>query len=169
MICNALFYQGGDNVVPPTTIKLGFLRLSVHQVYTSLITICIVTPVELALIWLFKKSKPDSKDSVELVEAEGGCQSCFISKERVQMANALLSKGFLKPKGALLPHFCVYIAWSMVLVCISTSAFFVFLLSQQWGRAKSEEWLTSFLLTFFESLFILDPLKVIHLYGVHRS
>ncbi|XP_064595268.1 polycystin-1-like protein 2 [Liolophura sinensis] len=161
MICNALFYQGGDNIVQPTTIKLGFLRFSVHQVYTSFITISIVTPVELALIWLFKKSKPHLEDTLEVVRANGGCHSCFISKEKVQMANALLSKGFLKPKGALLPHFCVYIAWTIVLICISTSAFFVFLLSQQWGRAKSEEWLTSFLLTFFESLIILDPLKVI--------
>jgi hypothetical protein len=30
----------------------------------------------------------------------------------------------------------------------------------EWGKSKSEEWLLCFFLSFFESIFIMDPLKV---------
>ncbi len=39
-------------------------------------------------------------------------------------------------------------------------AFFVILYSMQWGKERSESWLMSMFLSFFQSLFVVDPLKV---------
>ena len=55
-----------------------------------------------------------------------------------------------------------YIAWCLVFTTVLPSAFFVILYSMQWGGDKSNEWLTAFILSFFESFALLDPLKVGH-------
>ena len=59
-----------------------------------------------------------------------------------------------------LPHWVRRIAWFIVFMSVLSSAFFLLLYSMEWGQAKSEEWLSSFLLSFFESLLCVDPLKV---------
>lgn len=59
-----------------------------------------------------------------------------------------------------LPHFCVYITWVLLVVTMAACAFFLILYSMQWGSTTSEEWLASFFLSFLESFFLLDPLKV---------
>lgn len=39
-------------------------------------------------------------------------------------------------------------------------AFFVILYSMEWGRERSNDWLCSMFMSFFQSLFVVDPLKV---------
>jgi len=39
-------------------------------------------------------------------------------------------------------------------------AFFVLLYSIEWGKQKSEEWLTTFLMSVFESILFVDPIMV---------
>jgi len=43
------------------------------------------------------------------------------------------------------------------------SAFFTILYSFEWGREKSTAWLTSFLLSFAESVILIQPVKVCRL------
>lgn len=59
-----------------------------------------------------------------------------------------------------LPHWVTYIAWAIAILAVLSSAFFLILYSMQWGIPKSEEWLTTFVLSFFESLIMVDPVKV---------
>ena len=63
-------------------------------------------------------------------------------------------------KETLLPHFCVYFAWLLVVLSILASAFFTILYSFQWGRVKSTAWLVAFVLCFFQSIIIIQPAKV---------
>ena len=63
-------------------------------------------------------------------------------------------------QGRYLPYWCNYIAWFLAFAAVFLSAFFIMLYSMQWGKQKSEEWLTTFLLSFFESVLCLDPVKV---------
>lgn len=48
----------------------------------------------------------------------------------------------------------------MVFISILVPAFFVILYSMEWGRDRSNAWLLSMFMSFFQSLFIVDPLKV---------
>ena len=50
-----------------------------------------------------------------------------------------------------------------ILVCffsVMTSAFFTILYSMEWGKDKSNEWLVTFLLSFFQSVIVVQPVKV---------
>ena len=64
--------------------------------------------------------------------------------------------------GRTLPWWCVIIAWSLVASSIALAAFFTILFSLQWGKTQSEEWLKSFMLSFFESVVLIQPIKVSH-------
>ncbi|CAD5124508.1 DgyrCDS12788 [Dimorphilus gyrociliatus] len=57
-------------------------------------------------------------------------------------------------------RFCVIFGWTVAIVAILSSAFFTILYSIQWGKEKSVKWLVSFVLSFFESFILLQPIKV---------
>jgi polycystin 1L2 len=65
-----------------------------------------------------------------------------------------------KKAGRIFPFWFAYIGWILVLASILVPAFFVILYSMQWGKDRSNAWLVSMLLSFFQSLFVIDPLKV---------
>ncbi|CAD5121089.1 DgyrCDS9629 [Dimorphilus gyrociliatus] len=60
----------------------------------------------------------------------------------------------------LLPSFLIFVAWLLIFLSVSTSCFFVLLYSLEWGKEKSEEWLTSMLVSFSQSVLLIQPLKV---------
>jgi len=43
---------------------------------------------------------------------------------------------------------------------IITPAFFTILYSMEWGKTKANEWLTTFVLSFFQSVIVVQPIKV---------
>jgi len=63
-------------------------------------------------------------------------------------------------QGWRLPYQFIYVAWFLVAVTTFLCAFFIMLYSMEWGKKKSEEWVTTFLMSFIESVFCLDPVKV---------
>lgn len=58
------------------------------------------------------------------------------------------------------PHWFVYIGWFLVFLSVGVSGFFTFLYSMEWGREKSLNWLTSMILSIFESVTVIQPTKV---------
>ncbi|XP_076075764.1 polycystin-1-like protein 2 [Mytilus galloprovincialis] len=60
-----------------------------------------------------------------------------------------------------LPHWCVYIGWLLVFISAGVSSFFTFLYSMEWGKEKSLNWLTSMILSIFESVTVIQPTKII--------
>ena len=68
-----------------------------------------------------------------------------------------------------LPYQCVFVSYVLVAVAVAASGFFLVLYSMQWGKAKSEEWLSAMFLSTFQSLFILDPIKVSHISPLHNA
>nr|XP_056718331.1 polycystic kidney disease protein 1-like 2 [Euleptes europaea] len=63
------------------------------------------------------------------------------------------------PKG--LPWWCVFIGWFLVAVTSGVSGFFTMLYGLHYGKENSIKWLISMAISFFESLFITQPLKVL--------
>lgn len=60
-----------------------------------------------------------------------------------------------------LPHWCVYIGWILVFISSGVSCFFTFLYSMEWGKEKSINWLSSMILSIFESVTVIQPIKVV--------
>ena len=62
--------------------------------------------------------------------------------------------------GCHVPWWSIFCAYILVFLCVGSSATFVFLYSLQWGGVKSLEWMMSFVLAIFQSVIILEPVKV---------
>ncbi|XP_061449764.1 polycystin-1-like protein 2 [Rhineura floridana] len=63
------------------------------------------------------------------------------------------------PKG--LPWWFVFIGWFLVAITSGVSGFFTMLYGLHYGKDNSIKWLISMAISFFESLFITQPLKVL--------
>uniref|UniRef100_A0AAY4BII6 Polycystic kidney disease 1 like 2a n=1 Tax=Denticeps clupeoides TaxID=299321 RepID=A0AAY4BII6_9TELE len=60
-----------------------------------------------------------------------------------------------------LPWWFVFVAWILVAATSGVSAFFTMLYGLKYGKERSISWLISMVVSFFESLFITQPLKVL--------
>ncbi|KAM3828793.1 polycystin-1-like protein 3 [Vipera latastei] len=69
------------------------------------------------------------------------------------------SKKELTPKG--LPAWFVFVGWFLVILTSGVSGFFTMLYGLHYGKDNSIKWLISMAISFFESLFITQPLKVL--------
>ncbi|CAN9507150.1 unnamed protein product [Ophioblennius macclurei] len=68
-----------------------------------------------------------------------------------------------RSRSCWLPWWFVFVGWFLLLSISAVSAFFTLLYSLQYGKDKSIKWVISLGLSLFESIFILQPLKVIGL------
>ena len=59
-----------------------------------------------------------------------------------------------------LPWWFVFIGWILVIATSSVSGYFTMMYGLTYGKDRSISWLISMLVSFFESLFITQPLKV---------
>ena len=70
-------------------------------------------------------------------------------------------KGKKKPKPkASLPHWVIYIAYILIFMASGTAAFFVILYGFQFGKEKSDNWMKSMMLSFWQSVLVIQPVKV---------
>ncbi|XP_077448719.1 polycystin-1-like protein 2 isoform X3 [Stigmatopora argus] len=60
-----------------------------------------------------------------------------------------------------LPWWCVFLGWLLLISLSGVSTFFTLLYGFYYGKAKSIKWIMSLGLSLFQSIFILQPLKVI--------
>nr|XP_046245454.1 polycystic kidney disease protein 1-like 2 [Scatophagus argus] len=63
--------------------------------------------------------------------------------------------------GCWLPWWCVFLGWFLLLSISGVSTFFTLLYGFEYGKEKSIKWVMSLGLSLFQSIFILQPLKVI--------
>ena len=59
-----------------------------------------------------------------------------------------------------LPYASLYVAWTLCFLSISSSAFFTFMYSLDWGGDKANRWLTAFLLSTGESIAVINTGQV---------
>ena len=64
-------------------------------------------------------------------------------------------------KRFLFPHWCIYIAYVLVVVSSLTCGLFCMLYGFTFGKEKSEKWLTSMFVSFFQSVVVIQPFKVL--------
>jgi len=144
MITNCMFFKTDDEqTLNSEAISIGPITLTPQQISNSLFSSLIVFPPVLILVVLFSKSVPKGQAARPTAGRTGRKRSGFKLD---------------------LPYWCVYIGWVLVVLSITVSAFFTILYSFEWGREKSTAWLTAFLLSFAESVILIQPVKVSSLF-----
>ena len=68
-----------------------------------------------------------------------------------------------------LPWWFVFVGWILVLATSGVSGFFTMMYGLHYGKERSVSWLISMVVSFFESLFITQPLKVSHIRLGHND
>ncbi|XP_035672195.1 polycystic kidney disease protein 1-like 2 [Branchiostoma floridae] len=156
MVTNAMFYRTDTSVKDPGRFTIGPLKLSMYELYVSVVSSVITLPVTLAVVELFRRSKPKPKVS------RGTSDSVVkVIDWRVELAKKQLYKPPAPPPAKGLPYFYTYIAWCLVFLAVTASGFFTILYGLEWGREKSLDWLTSILLGIFESVLFVQPIKIL--------
>ncbi|KAK7003184.1 polycystic kidney disease protein 1-like 2 [Biomphalaria glabrata] len=84
-----------------------------------------------------------------------------LEKQLEGMEKILLIKSSSRDLKGTWPQQCRYLAWVLVAMTVVVCSFFVILYSMEWGQDVTKEWLTTFILAFLQSLFVVDPFKVI--------
>ena len=175
MVTNAMFYELGDKEAS-VSITVGSFEFDLRGFIIGIQASFIVFPVNLALVQIFrsvrpKRSKqqpdPEAQDKVESFADISRCPSSdsfpnasskehIIDKENDQRQNKKTKK---KKKG--LPHCFVYFAWVLCFLSSATGAVFTVFYSLQWGPEIANEWLIAFVTSFFQSILIIQPVKVV--------
>lgn len=80
-------------------------------------------------------------------------------KEKYRKENT--EKRKKKKDEGFLPHWCIYIAWTLCMVSSITSAVYTLFYSMVWGKEKSNQWIVSMIFMFSQDTLINQPAKVI--------
>ena len=147
MVTNAMFYGTGGDSLQESAFSVGPISLTIQQLYTSIASSIIIVPPIVLITTFFSKSKPTASEKKQEMQ----------EKEEIQKKKAAKK----------LPYWCNYVAWVLVFLCIACGAFFTILYALQWGKPKSEAWLLTFVLSFFQSLLLVQPIKVRTIMFIH--
>jgi len=144
MPVGAMFYEFGEK--QEDTVKFGPLR---KQLLIGVQSTVIVVPLNLLIVAIFRNIKPpySSNETYHQEERE-------FSRGNVAENKKAKTPGFL-------PHFFVYISWLLCILASATAGTIVIFYSFQWGKEISNQWLTSALISFFQDVALMQPIKVI--------
>lgn len=153
MIANAMWYKdSADKEDSPEAgiFKLGPITVTTYELYASIMSSVIVVPPMTFIIFCFTNSREKPpKESKNMRDT----YSSF--------SNDLIKFSVFEPvKKKRLPYWCVYVSWVIISLAVLASAFFTLLYSFEWGKVKSMAWLMTFLLSFIESVMMIQPLQV---------
>ncbi|XP_055086672.1 polycystic kidney disease protein 1-like 2 [Periophthalmus magnuspinnatus] len=87
-------------------------------------------------------------------------QKVQVLKERLRDTEEDYSLPRAPPRRAL-PWWCVYVAWLLVAASSGVSGYFTMLYGLKFGKEKSISWVVSMGVSFFQSLLLIQPLKVV--------
>lgn len=183
MVANAMFYKdGGDGETDAgIEVKIGPIRLSTKQIGIGIMSSLVVLPVNLLIINIFRKARAKDvpKSDMPLCEAlSEGREKDFNyyecdgdSDEEDDIANEKKDgeektdkkknkNGKEEKKTFTLPQFTIYIAYVLIFLASTTSAAFTILYSLTFGEAKSQRWVSSMMISFWQDVIISQPLKV---------
>ncbi|KAK7003087.1 polycystic kidney disease protein 1-like 2, partial [Biomphalaria glabrata] len=182
MITSAMFYKdipGIDRKQTKADLELGIIRVTYDQLFHSLVSAVITAVPMIFIMMVFRKARPRKKAVGCLCINE--VKEADLKDEYVEKKNekswlpwmaklesqleALEKLLLLKPTSDNMqgtwPHSLRYIAWAILFLAIIISSLFVLLYSMEWGKDVTETWMSTFFLTFLQSLLIVDPVKVV--------
>ncbi|XP_078695242.1 uncharacterized protein LOC144924161 [Branchiostoma floridae x Branchiostoma belcheri] len=163
MVSNAMWYDTEKKVRTVHALTIGPITLTWHQLYVSFMSSILIFPVNIGLVTLFRRIREKESSTLEVDVGEDSAET--VEKGDCKDHQDKQSKK-KKKKLFMFPHWMVYVAWIIAFLVTFTSAFFSVLYSLDWGAKKSIAWLTSMLMSFTMSVFVVDPIKVVFLAAV---
>ena len=142
MITSAMFYNMGGQGPSPFAIHIGSLIIDLKPFVIGLQSSVIIVPVNVLLVQIFRNLRP-KKSKISAVDNEHKTQG----KPQA-------------PKGKL-PHWFIFIAYAICYLASAASIFFTLLYSIQWGKETSTEWVIAMVTSFFQSMLLLQPIKIV--------
>lgn len=179
MVTNAMFYQMGGEGEKSTMIEIGTYEFDLRVFIIGIQASLIVFPVNFALVQIFRNVRPKEVKQKRNTETTEKQEEVFADISRCSSAQTLQNassetkiiedkednseKGSntMKKKKNGLPHGYVYLAWALCFLSSVTSAVFTVFYSLSWGPEISNKWIVAFVTSFFQSIFVIQPLKVI--------
>ena len=91
MLISAMFFGAEGSEERPAGMKIGPFKFTLGQVFISLMSLVIVTPVTLIVVNLFKRAKPKTKDLKATMETNDVKQETMHSKENLEKTGSIIS------------------------------------------------------------------------------
>lgn len=159
MIASCMFYGTGNVEDPTYILYIGSLKVDMRQMVIGLQSSLVVFPVTLALMQIFRKIRPDEANDTEKAEdiTEGFEDVCEDDDTKDTSGEKKKKK---TPKKGLHPRWR-YVAWTILILSTVASATFTVFYSLDWGPDRANKWLISFILSFFQSVLLIQPVKVV--------
>ena len=159
MITNAMFYNIG-NEPDNSTVNLGPLSFSLKQIMIGVQSSLIALPLNIIVLQIFRNLKPRAKVCSKYTS------SCSPRKNSVSESDFIPDKDESektnkKGSNPCLPHWFIYIAYSLCFLITMTAATFTLFYSMAWGKEISNKWLSSMLISFVQDAFVTQPLKIV--------
>ena len=160
MIGNAMWYKAPDEEPSATqALNLGPITISVSMLAASIYSSLVVVPPVMLMTLFFTKSREKRNHKQNLRNEDLDDLYSYYYGKKIPKRDITNPVG-MKERTFSLPYWCVYFGWILVFLSIAAAAFFTILYSFQWGGVKSTGWLIAFVLSFFESVLIIQPAKV---------
>ena len=145
MITSAMFYNMGGEGPSPFAITIGSLIIDMKPFVIGLQSSIIIVPVNVVIVQIFRNLRPKEEKNSKPCSAED--EPGTESQEK-------------KPPKGKLPHWFIYIAYALCYLASAASIFFTLLYSIMWGKETSTEWVIAMVTSFFQSVLLLQPIKV---------
>ncbi|XP_078681624.1 uncharacterized protein LOC144916369 [Branchiostoma floridae x Branchiostoma belcheri] len=145
MVSSAMWLRDEVETEIVRVFSLGPFSFTLNGVYTGFMASITCLPVVTAIVLLFQYSRPSSKGDRRVRDVETGGPP-----------EAPTQRGPAK----CLPHGCRYVAWVLAMLSFLGSAIFTTLFSLQWGRDKTNKWLSAFIISFLADVFPIEPGKI---------
>ncbi|GFU56003.1 polycystic kidney disease protein 1-like 2 [Trichonephila clavipes] len=172
MLTSAMWYETTSEKPSPGAFKFGPLSLSPEQIAVGMMSNLIVFPPSFIIIILFRKSRARSlrpshvnialEKQYEKWRREYGLPRNRKVSKKPSNQGLDEEAHFRNPpkKKCLLPWWCAYISWFLVVVSVGSSLFFLWAYGLQFGNIRTGKWLTSLIISFLSSVLLTEPLKI---------
>ncbi|XP_077999911.1 polycystin-1-like protein 3 [Glandiceps talaboti] len=148
MLANAMFYSSDERVAATKTVGYGDVVIALGTLYVAFISCLVTLPASILMVTLFEKSKRVNRITPTAGDDSGDDDDGD-------------NNGSTKRPSNLLPRCFFALAWTLVIISVLLSTFFVIMYSLDWGPEVATPWLVSQLQSCALSAFMIDPLKAI--------
>lgn len=163
MIISALLIKTRQQNETVSELAVGVFRFSIENFINSVIAVTLSTIITLAVSFIFKHSKSENnysnKDSIFRRAYRKLNDKVHFDSSAVAGIYWSPAEGAIK-YNSILPHFCVYIGWTILAIIIISSTYIMVMFSSVWQLVKSEEWMTGVLVAIVFSFVVIEGLKV---------
>jgi hypothetical protein len=143
---------------------IGPFRFSMENFEAALIAVTVASVIIIIVSVFFRNAENEEK---------GPHVDSFMNKayrkvnDKIQLDKSVLSRRYWPPAEEavdhnyfFLPHFCIYVGWTVLLMALIVATFLLVSFSSDWALVKSEEWMTAVFVSFLASMVIIEGAKV---------